>query len=48
MMLILVSTAEKEKLIKDVVLGRKVPMMVYIKNKALVKQIAKDKLMSDV
>ena len=32
----------------DVVLGRKVPLIVFIKNKALLKAIMKDKLVSDV
>ena len=45
--LILLSTRE-EKMVTDIVLKRKVPLMVFIKNKALLKQIMKDKLVSDV
>ena len=35
--LILLSTSNKEKMVTDVVLGRKVPIIVFIKNKALLK-----------
>ena len=48
LILIMISTKEEMKTATDVVLGRKVPLIVFIKNKGLLKQIMTDNLVSEV
>ena len=48
MTLILISTSDKEKMVKDTVLGRKVPLLVFIKNRALLKRLEKERSVSEV
>ena len=46
--LILLSTKESDKKVVDPVLGRKVPLIVFIKNKNLLKKVATEEICDQV